>query len=269
MATAPPLPFGYAHLLRRLEHPGCTLRGDRVHPRGLRRVDAGGGRRSTRARGGRDLSELVIRNATTLPQAPVALGDPNLIQYTSGTPGFPKGATHSVSTLLWNSSHQIGDFLIVPEERYLCVPALCWAAGLHDFTLATLWAGGRVVLQPSGGVTIEGLLRMVDGEDPELPPGAIGEVVMRSPATMVGYGGRPEETAAVLGRPDQRWGEPGCAVVVAKPGATVDLAPREARCRSTLASYKVPRRFVVRDEASPRTASGKVRKFALREQLGP
>ncbi len=41
-----------------------------------------------------------------------------LIQYTSGTTGFPKGAMHTHGTLLWNSFHQIGDFGITMDERY-------------------------------------------------------------------------------------------------------------------------------------------------------
>jgi fatty-acyl-CoA synthase len=79
----------------------------------------------------------------------VRANDLLLLQYTSGTTGFPKGAMHTHATVLWNSYHQIPDFQVTADDVYCIIPALCWAAGLHDLALATLWAGGRVVLNPS------------------------------------------------------------------------------------------------------------------------
>jgi len=87
-----------------------------------------------------------------------------VLQYTSGTTGFPKGAMHTHGTLLWNSFHQIGDFGVTADERYLCVPGLCWIAGLHDFTLASLWMGGTVVVMPSGSLDIGHLLGLIEKE---------------------------------------------------------------------------------------------------------
>ena len=87
-----------------------------------------------------------------------------LLQYTSGTTGFPKGAMHTQSTILWNSFHQIGDFTVTEKDRYLCVPGLCWAAGFHDFVLAALWMGGTVVVVPSGGLEIGSLLKIIQEE---------------------------------------------------------------------------------------------------------
>jgi fatty-acyl-CoA synthase len=46
-----------------------------------------------------------------------------LLQYTSGTTGFPKGAMHTQGTILWNSFHQVGDFTVAEKDRYLCVVA--------------------------------------------------------------------------------------------------------------------------------------------------
>lgn len=94
----------------------------------------------------------------------IHLDDLFILQYTSGTTGFPKGAMHTHGTLLWNSFHQIGDFNVTENERYLCVPGLCWVAGLHDFTLPTLWMGGTVILMPSGGLEIGHLLRLIEQE---------------------------------------------------------------------------------------------------------
>ena len=87
-----------------------------------------------------------------------------VLQYTSGTTGFPKGAMHTHGTLLWNSFHQIGDFEVTNDERYLCVPGLCWIAGLHDFTLASLWMGGAVVVMPSGALDIGHMLGLIEKE---------------------------------------------------------------------------------------------------------
>ena len=373
--------------------------------------------------GSQDLSDFEEQGEPKLPEVSIEMAEPALIQYTSGTTGFPKGATHSVSSLLWNSFHQIGDFQITQSECYLCVPSLCWIAGLHDFTLATLWVGGTVIVNPSGGLTIDKLLdtierervtsvllvptilkqlvdfpelhdrdlsslkwiltgaepvpvpvierfnallpeinllqgyglsegpsiatclrpadalrkvgscgkaltncelRVVDDEDTDMPAGQPGEVILRSPANMVGYWGREEATeetlrkgwlhtgdlgivdeegylticgrkkdmfisgglnvypaeiesvilsdehlaeCAVVAMPDDRWGEVGLAVVVAKTDADVDLAGLRDRCKNELAKYKIPKEFVISDEPLPRTASGKVQKFKVREQF--
>jgi HIP---CoA ligase len=70
--------------------------------------------------------------------------------------------------------------------------------------------------------------------------------------------------AAVVGVPDERLGEVGCAFVVPRPGVTVTEAEITEFCRERLANFKVPRsvRLV---SALPRNASGKVLKFELRD----
>ena len=72
---------------------------------------------------------------------------------------------------------------------------------------------------------------------------------------------------AVIGIPDEKWGEVGHAVIVARPGASIDVEVMLATIKSQLATYKVPRAISVWTEALPRTASGKVRKFAVRDRL--
>jgi len=69
---------------------------------------------------------------------------------------------------------------------------------------------------------------------------------------------------AVIGVPDERWGETVKALVVLVPGATVDEAALIEHCRSKLAHYKCPTSVEVRDELA-RTATGKLQKFKLRE----
>ena len=70
--------------------------------------------------------------------------------------------------------------------------------------------------------------------------------------------------AAVIGVPDARWHEVGCAVLVCDPGESLDVEEVRAFCTERLAKYKVPRYLIVVDEL-PRTASGKVKKFELRD----
>jgi long-chain acyl-CoA synthetase len=73
--------------------------------------------------------------------------------------------------------------------------------------------------------------------------------------------------AAVFGVPDAEWGEALVAAVVCRPGASPPPGlpeALEAHCRAVLAGFKCPRRFWLLD-AFPRTPSGKVQKFALRE----
>ncbi|HEU4359955.1 MAG TPA: long-chain fatty acid--CoA ligase [Mycobacterium sp.] len=71
---------------------------------------------------------------------------------------------------------------------------------------------------------------------------------------------------AVIGVPDQRWGEAVTAVAVLRPQATLTLAELRDFARGKLAGYKIPLRLEIIDEL-PRTPSGKVVKYQLREQL--
>ena len=72
---------------------------------------------------------------------------------------------------------------------------------------------------------------------------------------------------AVIGLPDPKWGECGCAVVVPRPGASVTIEDIKAHCGERLARYKHPARLEIVD-ALPRNATGKVLKFELRERFG-
>jgi acyl-CoA synthetase (AMP-forming)/AMP-acid ligase II len=70
--------------------------------------------------------------------------------------------------------------------------------------------------------------------------------------------------AAVIGVPDEKWGEVVTALVVLRPGAEATADDLTAFCRDRLAHFKCPRRIEFR-EALARTATGKLQKFKLRE----
>ncbi len=71
-------------------------------------------------------------------------------------------------------------------------------------------------------------------------------------------------SAAVVARPDDKWGETPCAFVELKPDARLAPDALLAYCRGHMARFKVPRTFVFGD--LPRTATGKVQKYMLRER---
>ncbi|UUP16647.1 AMP-binding protein [Nitratireductor thuwali] len=72
--------------------------------------------------------------------------------------------------------------------------------------------------------------------------------------------------AAVIGVPDEKWGEVGAAFLIPRPGKTLDIATVASWCRERLAAYKVPKSFAIVEDF-PRTAAGKVRKHDLREMI--
>ena len=157
----------------------------------------------------------------------------------------------------------------------------------------------------------------------DVPPGEVGEVVVRSPALFRGYWRNPEATAAahiegwyrtgdlarcgldgyvhlvdrakdmivsggenvysaeveraisqypdvalvaLVGLPDERWGERVVAVVVAERDALLEEDAIKLHCRDLLAGYKVPKSIYVAPEL-PLTANGKVHKPTLRASL--
>jgi fatty-acyl-CoA synthase len=84
----------------------------------------------------------------------------------------------------------------------------------------------------------------------------VEEVLYRHPAVM---------EAAVVARPDEKWGETPCAFVTLKPGVEgVGEAEILRWCRDHLAGFKVPKRVVF--GPLPKTSTGKIQKFVLRER---
>src|SRR6266542_6662266 len=86
----------------------------------------------------------------------------------------------------------------------------------------------------------------------------VEEVLYRHPAVM---------EAAVVAKPDPKWGEVPCAFVTLKPGApAITAADILQWCRDNLARYKVPKHVVF--GPLPKTSTGKIQKYVLREQPG-
>jgi 3-(methylthio)propionyl---CoA ligase len=72
------------------------------------------------------------------------------------------------------------------------------------------------------------------------------------------------QLAAVVARPDDKWGETPCAFVQLKPGASVSEAEMISHCRVNLAKFKIPKKIVFGE--LPTTATGKIQKYVLRER---
>ena len=70
---------------------------------------------------------------------------------------------------------------------------------------------------------------------------------------------------AVVAMPHEKWGETPCAFVELRQGKTISDADLTAWCKERMASYKVPRKFIF--EAIPKTSTGKVQKFLLRQKV--
>ena len=70
--------------------------------------------------------------------------------------------------------------------------------------------------------------------------------------------------AAVVARPDKKWGEVPCAFVSLKTGCSLNEQKVIEFCRTKLSGYKIPK-YVVFSEL-PKTSTGKIRKSVLREQ---
>ncbi len=83
----------------------------------------------------------------------------------------------------------------------------------------------------------------------------VESVLFRHPAVL---------EAAVVARPDEKWGETPCAFVTLKPGADASADDIIAFCRERLARFKLPKTVVF--GPLPKTSTGKIQKFVLREQ---
>ena len=81
------------------------------------------------------------------------------------------------------------------------------------------------------------------------------DVLYRHPAVLA---------AAVVAKPDAKWGETPCAFVELKVGAKVSQSELIEFCRQHLARFKAPRAIIFGE--LPKTSTGKIQKFVLRER---
>ncbi len=140
-------------------------------------------------------------------------------------------------------------------------------AGYHEMPDATkdafspdgwLRTGDLVTMDDRGFLRIAGRVKeMIVTGGENVFPVEIEAALCEHPDVMM---------AAVVGVPDRRWGEMVVAVVRPADGKSPDPALLTAHLKERLAPFKVPKRIVSADEF-PLTASGKVQKFVLREQL--
>ena len=117
--------------------------------------------------------------------------------------------------------------------------------------------GDLAVMHPDGYVEIKDRSKdiIISGGE-NISSIEVEEVLYRHPMVM---------EAAVVARPDERWGETPCAFVTLKPDAEeVAAADIIAWCRANLAHYKAPKAVVF--GPLPKTSTGKIQKYALREQ---
>jgi fatty-acyl-CoA synthase len=117
-------------------------------------------------------------------------------------------------------------------------------------------SGDLAVMQPDGYVKIKDRSKdiIISGGE-NISSIEVEDVLYRHPAVLA---------AAVVARPDPKWGEAPCAFVELKPGAKVTDSELIEFCRTHLAKFKAPRAVVFGE--LPKTSTGKIQKFVLREK---
>ncbi len=134
---------------------------------------------------------------------------------------------------------------------------------LHDpAATAEAFAGGWFHSGDLGVVHADGYIEIKDRAKDIIISG--GENISTVEIEGVLYRHPDVLEAAVVARPDPTWGETPCAFVALKDGARADAEGILAHCRQHLARFKVPRTIVF--GPLPKTATGKIQKFLLREQ---
>jgi fatty-acyl-CoA synthase len=115
-----------------------------------------------------------------------------------------------------------------------------------------------------GYLDADGFLFLTDRKKDMIISG--GENIASSEIERVIYQMEEVQDVAVIGLPDERWGERPVAIVVPRQGAMLDFGALERHCRAHLAGFKVPRELHLR-AALPRNPSGKILKRVLRAEF--
>jgi len=119
-------------------------------------------------------------------------------------------------------------------------------------------SGDLAVMNPDGYVKMKDRSKdiIISGGE-NISSVEVEDVLYRHPAVIA---------AAVVAKPDPKWGETPCAFLEIKPGVEVTPAEIIAHCKQYLAGFKVPRAIVFGE--LPKTSTGKIQKFELRKQAG-
>ncbi|BDX21951.1 acyl-CoA synthetase [Polynucleobacter sp. TUM22923] len=119
-------------------------------------------------------------------------------------------------------------------------------------------SGDLAVMNPDGYVKIKDRSKdiIISGGE-NISSIEVEDVLYRHPAVIA---------AAVVAKPDLKWGETPCAFLEIKAGAEVTAADIVAHCKQHLAGFKVPRAVVFGE--LPKTSTGKIQKFELRKRAG-
>jgi fatty-acyl-CoA synthase len=119
-------------------------------------------------------------------------------------------------------------------------------------------SGDLAVMGPDGYVKIKDRSKdiIISGGE-NISSIEVEDVLYRHPAVIA---------AAVVAKPDSKWGETPCAFLELKPDAKVTEADIIAHCKQSLAGFKIPRAVVF--GVLPKTSTGKIQKFELRKRVG-
>jgi fatty-acyl-CoA synthase len=130
-------------------------------------------------------------------------------------------------------------------------------ATAESFAGGTYHSGDLAVWHPDGYIEVKDRSKdiIISGGE-NISSLEVEEVLYKHPKVM---------EAAVVARPDETWGESPCAFVTLKPGAGAASAEEIIEfCRQNMARYKIPKTVVF--GPLPKTSTGKIQKFVLREQ---
>ena len=119
-------------------------------------------------------------------------------------------------------------------------------------------SGDLAVMGPDGYVKIKDRSKdiIISGGE-NISSIEVEDVLYRHPAVIA---------AAVVAKPDPKWGETPCAFLEIKPGVKVTEVDIITHCKQSLAGFKIPRAVVF--GVLPKTSTGKIQKFELRKRVG-
>ena len=118
-------------------------------------------------------------------------------------------------------------------------------------------SGDLAVIHPNGYIQVKDRSKdiIISGGE-NISSVEIENIIIKHPAVSL---------AAVVARPDEKWGESPCAFIELIEGKKVSEDELKTFCREYLAGFKMPKTFVFQD--LPKTSTGKIQKFELREAV--